>query len=127
MDRIIAVAIKSHNTQVQNVIRALQGARSSDFGRNSKHPIKFKTYLTDKWGKEIELENGIKLVATKVNAEEILIALAHGCEHEEVYLGITNDFRNEGFVGCTRVDFKFKMEMLPSYRYTPVLYGTVYA
>lgn len=127
MDRIIAVAIKSHNAHVQDAVRALQGARGSDFGRVSKHPVKFKTYLTDKWGKEIELENGIKLVATKVSAEEILIALAHGCESEEVYLGATNDFRNEGFVGTTRVDFKFKMEMLPSYRYTPVLYGTIYS
>ena len=127
MDRIIAVAIKSHNAQMQDVVRALQGARGSDFGRTSKHPIKFKVYLADKWGNEIELENGIKLVVTKVNAEEILIALAHGCENEEVYLGVTNDFRNEGFVGTTRVDFKFKMEMLPSFRYTPLLYGTIYS
>lgn len=97
------------------------------FGRVSKKPTNFKIYLAERWGKELELDNGTKFTVTKINSEEIIVALASGCEADEVYLGVTNDFSNEGFAGTTRIKFKFKMEMLPSHRYTPVLYGTVYA
>lgn len=109
---------------IDNMSKILRGSNNEILSRKYHNVKKIKCVFD--CNKEITLDNYKFTPIHKSNNDYCEIAMCDGINTEKVYLGITNDWQNECYLGYTKISCNIKQE-LHNNKYVNYIYINIYS